>query len=137
MASTLEARHIQDHDEANTTMVPHWGYASRVLPCTSGEGTCEYLDAVYWMHDVSMTYTFVLWGVLLGILFAWVVLRGWRMGGPAQSMGTVVDKACEGINKVKRKYLLQDAPMKSVFGRVTRVQLLVLAVLCGYLTIFS
>lgn len=55
----LEPRHIQDHDAAASS-IPHWGYAGRVVPCDRDVGTCEYLDAVYWMHDVSMLYTFVL-----------------------------------------------------------------------------
>ncbi|GAB7365717.1 hypothetical protein MBLNU230_g7055t1 [Neophaeotheca triangularis] len=138
MAGThLEARHIQDHNAENITEVFHWGYATRVLPCTSGEGTCEYLDAVYWMHDVSMLYTFIMWGVILGILVMWVVLRGWRMGGVQQRMGGVIDSTCDAVNRAMRRWLLPDAPLKSVFGIVTRLQVVTLAVMLAYLLVFS
>lgn len=43
------------------------------------EGTCAYLDAVYWMHDVSMLYTFIMWGVLLEKAVFWITPRGWRI----------------------------------------------------------
>ena len=137
MATPLLVRHIQDHNEANTTSKPYWGYASRVLPCTSDQGTCEYLDAVYWMHTVSMTYTFIFWGVLLGILVAWVTIRGWRMGGPTQSVGSSFDKLCDAMSRARRRWLLSDAPMAWLFGRVSRLQVVVLACLLGYLLVFS
>ena len=95
LVSSLQARHIQDHDAANTTEEQHWGYPSRVVPCTNDPGSCEYLKGVYWMHDVSMLYTFILWGVILGILAVWVTIRGWRMGGPSQSVGSAFDKICD------------------------------------------
>jgi hypothetical protein len=138
MASAiLQARHIQDHDQANATMEHHWAYASRILPCTSGEGTCACLDAVYWMHDISMLYNAIMWGVLLGIAVVWLTLRGWRMGGPAQRVGGLVDRVCDGLQRAKRKWLLTDAPLASIFGRVTRLQVAVLATLLGYLLVFS
>lgn len=58
----VERSHIQDPDAAESE-VPHWGYASRVMPCVNDPGTCEYLDAVYWMHDVSMLYTYETYSV--------------------------------------------------------------------------
>ncbi|KAF2717813.1 putative FRE ferric reductase-like transmembrane component [Polychaeton citri CBS 116435] len=134
----LAVRHIQDHNEANTTLQPHWGYASRVLPCTNDKGTCEYLDAVYWMHDTSMLYSFILWGVILGILVLWPVIRGWRMGGPAQRVGGPLDALIDHIGTFTRRWLLPDAKMfRWIFGRVTRLQVTVLAVILAYLLIFS
>jgi NAD(P)H-flavin reductase len=118
-------------------MQPHWGYATRILPCTNDKGSCEYLDAVYWMHDVSMIYTAILWAVLLSILAVWLTLRGWRMGGPSERVGGVIDWACDGVQRAKRRWLLVDAPLKSVFGRVTRLQVAVLAAMLIYLIIFS
>ena len=132
----LQARHIQDHD-ADNEYIPYWGYASRVVPCENDAGSCEYLEAVYWMHEVSMLYTFILWGVLLGIAFVWMVVRGWRMGGPGMSMGTWFDRGVEGLVRWKRRWLIRDAPWRGVFGRVSRVQVMILAVLTGYLTVFS
>ncbi|KAK3075536.1 hypothetical protein LTR53_001066 [Teratosphaeriaceae sp. CCFEE 6253] len=135
------ARHIQDHDEANTTLQHHWGYASRVLPCTKDSGTCEYLDAVYSMHDTSMTYTFILWGVLLAVAVLWLFIRGWRMD---YADGRVNDGLFESLwaqlMRVRRRWLsvdVQDKASRWLFGRVSRLQLLILAVLLGYLSIFT
>ena len=132
----LHARHIQDHATAENS-ISYWGYASRVMPCTNDAGSCEYLAAVYWMHKVSMLYTFIMWGVLLGIAAVWLVYRGWRMGGPSHSMDTWFDNLADWIGHLRRKYLIQDTPMKWMFGQVSRLQLSILAVFTAYLTIFS
>jgi ferric-chelate reductase len=118
-------------------LVYHWGYGYEPLPCSSDKATCIYLDAVYVMHNVSMKYSFIMWGVILGILAVWVFLRGWRMGGPSYRIGSIIDKACDRAEKLKRKYLLKDAPLRSIFGRTTRLQVTILAVILGYLLIFS
>jgi hypothetical protein len=89
------------------------------------------------MHDISMLYNAIMWGVLLGIAVVWLTLRGWRMGGPAQRVGGLVDRLCDGLQRAKRKWLLTDAPLASIFGRVTRLQVAVLATLLGYLLVFS
>jgi hypothetical protein len=133
----LQRRHIQDHSAENITEVPYWGYPSRIVPCTNDHGTCEYLAAVYGMHETSMRYTFILWGVILGILVVWVTVRGWRMGGPSQSVGSRFDQACDAIGRLRRRWLLADMPKWSLFGRVSRLQVLVVAVLVAYLLIFS
>lgn len=137
LSGSLLVRHIQDHDAPNTTEEQHWGYPSRVVPCTKDEGSCEYLKAVYWMHDVSLLYTFILWGVILGILIAWVTIRGWWMGGPAQSVGSAVEKLRDSTQYLKRRFLLQDTPMRWLFGMISRLQVLILACLLAYLLIFS
>lgn len=138
MASHLLVRaHIQDHNEANTTLKHYWGYPSRVLPCTKDAGTCQYLDAVYAGHNTTMLYTFILWGVLLGLGIFWVTMRGWRMGGPAQRMDSFIDQCLDSMGRAKRRWLSSDAPGRRYFGRVSRLQVLILAVMCGYLLIFS
>lgn len=137
MSTNLLVRHIQDHVTANTTEEQHWGYPSRVVPCSNDRGSCEYLKGVYWMHDVSMLYTFILWGVLLGIAVVWVTIRGWRMGGPALSVGSYFDRLCDRINHLKRRWLLPDAPVKWLFGRVSRLQVLIFGCLLAFLLIFS
>ena len=60
-------RHIQDESLAKY-LEPHFGYPSRSRPCINDPGSCDYLDNVYWMHDVSMLYSYIMWGVILGIL---------------------------------------------------------------------
>jgi len=62
--TSLVRKHIADPANANSTIQEHWGYVQRILPCTNDAGSCEYLDAVYWMHDISMLYTFILWAVI-------------------------------------------------------------------------
>lgn len=130
------ARHIQDHNEANTTLKYYWGYASRVLPCTKDAGTCEYLDAVYGMHETSMLYTFILWAVIGGMLLIWAALRFRRMEVASQGRGGFIDDLCSHAEALKRS-LLPDAPMQCLFGRVSRLQAVVLAVMLGYLLVFS
>lgn len=132
----LYARHIQDHDSDNT-YVTYWGYPSRVLPCENDQGSCDYLEGMYWMHKVSMLYTFIMWGVLLGVAAVWLIIRGWRMGGSSQSMGTWFDKVADRLGHMKRRYLIQDTPLKWAFGRTSRLQVAIVTVLSAYLTIFS
>lgn len=144
----MERRHIQNESEA-TLLIPHWGYADRVYPCTSDTGTCEYLDAVYWMHDVSMLYTFIMWIALAGIFALWIMLRFMKPAriatesktGEKLSLSTSdsIDNAfyrgTRAFASSTRHYLLPESPIR-FFGHVTRLQLLILAILVGYLAIF-
>jgi hypothetical protein len=145
MSSFLQPRaHIQ-HADSNSTLEPHWGYSSRVLPCTNDAGSCEYLDAVYWMHDTSMLYTFILWAVIGGLLMIAIVLRMLSPASPIARQGA--EKECStSSSSYYRAWRANQASMKrhllpesfvSLFGNVTRLQLLVLAILLCYLLIFS
>lgn len=143
------ARHIQDHDAASSS-VPHWGYVGRIVPCTNDAGSCAYLDAVYDAHDVGMAYTGILWLTLGGIIFAWALLR--HLGRPdSVSTSIVIDKekqtpvyarpgglrrARHSLAALTRRFLLPDA-VRAIFGRTTRLQVLVLAALTGYLAVWS
>ena len=142
-------QHIQDHDAAET-LEPHWGYADRVLPCVVDEGSCEYLDSVYGAHDIGMIYTGILWLTIGGIIFGWALLR--NVGRPDNlTQVRVLDSEKQttnahrpgGIRRARlaaaafiRRYLLPDAA-RVLFGRTTRFQVLVLAALCAYLTIWT
>jgi hypothetical protein len=75
MESFVSKRHIADAATSNSTIQPHWGYVVRILPCTNDAGSCEYLDAVYWMHDISMLYTFILWAAIGFVLISVATLR--------------------------------------------------------------
>ena len=136
-ANMIAPRHMAMDLPDGGYMVPHWGYGDEPLPCTSDEGTCKYLNGVYVMHDLSMKYSFIMWGVLLGIAAVWVIIRGWRMGGPAQRVGGVIDTICNSLERAKRRWLLKDAPLRYFFGRTTRLQVAILAIMLGYLLIFS
>jgi ferric-chelate reductase len=145
--SIFARQHIQDHAAA-TNVVYHWGYASRVVPCANDAGSCAYLDAVYWMHDVSMLYTFIMWAVIGGLLGIFVFLRIIKPSSCQQP--SLVDgseqqsayaessfyRAWRGILAFFRRRLLPEGFTK-IFGRVTRLQVLILAIICGYLTIFT
>lgn len=152
MASTmndLAARHIQDASTASA-LEPHWGYADRVLPCTNDPGSCKYLDVVYAAHDLGMYYIGIIWITIFGILLFWAFGRHFLRSHPSgvalpakASTGEAVNKRPAAIHRFAaavpsyaRRYLLPDAN-RFIFGRVTRAQVLTLAVLVGYLTIWS
>jgi predicted ferric reductase len=138
--STLDTRaHIQNLTAAKT-LEPHWGYADRAVPCTNDAGSCAYLDVVYSAHDRGMLYTGILWSTFGAILFIWVILR--HFNEPTTSPSLVVPRSV-GFRKLRvslavfsRTYLLPDA-VRMLFGRTTRLQVLVLTALAGYLLIFS
>ncbi|RSL64375.1 hypothetical protein CEP53_004092 [Fusarium sp. AF-6] len=136
----LGARHIQNMSEAKT-LEPHWGYADRAVPCTNDQGSCEYLDLVYYAHDLGMLYMGIFWGTILAILFVWGIVR--HVGRPSAppAFSNLNPKA--GFAKVRRsiaamtrKYLLPDAA-RVIFGRTTRLQVVIMLTLMGYLTIWS
>lgn len=152
----ITGRMIQNFTDANASQLePHWGYADRILPCTSDAGSCAYLDVVYHSHDLSMLYTGIIWSSILGILLIWGIAR--RLTPPrsadqyeylplppeenAKSQGQF--HTIGGVEKLKRtvasfrtKYLLPDFAPR-VLGHVTRLQVLILLILAGYLAIFS
>lgn len=133
----LESRHIQDHNEANTTEIHYWAYPDRVLPCTSDKGTCAYLDAVYWMHKTSMLYTFIMWAVFGGCLLFCLWLRYAKSMSRKSDIQTPVKRAVGAIGALGRRWSLPESPGRWFFGRVTMLQVAVLLTLSAYLLIFS
>lgn len=133
MNALFPRQHIQDHSSANTY---YWGYAARVLPCTRDEGTCEYLEAIYGMHETSMLYSFIMWGVILGVLALWAMIRVWRAGRASHGAGALLFELADKISPWKRK-LLPDTPFRWLFGRVSRLQVVTLGVILAYLLVFS
>lgn len=141
-SSLIARQHIQDHNSAQNEKY-YWGYPSRVLPCTNDKGSCEYLDGVYWMHTVSMLYTFIMWAVIGGILLIIVLsrlLRPHRKAGEhnmdrIQRQGFLY-RSWRSFASGARRYLLVES-LPKLFPNTTRFQIVVLATLCGYLTIFS
>ncbi|KID98488.1 ferric-chelate reductase, partial [Metarhizium majus ARSEF 297] len=137
----VEPRHIQNHSEASDTQA-HWGYPDRVVPCKNDAGSCAYLDVVYLAHDLGMLYMGILWATIFGVIFLWVLLR--RASRPAVQGTSQASKSDQGaLSKlrkttavVSRRFLLRDAN-HFLFGRTTRFQVAVLALLSGYLFIWS
>lgn len=142
----LGRRHIQNMSEA-TSVTHHWGYADRAVPCTNDPGSCQYLDVVYHSHDLGMLYTGIIWATILGILFLWAIYSyskygsgnamieasGMEDSSPPQSCLTRIQAS---VATYTRQYLLPDC-IRPVFGRTTRLQVLVLVTLTGYLTVFT
>ncbi|KAF2261450.1 hypothetical protein CC78DRAFT_470326 [Lojkania enalia] len=142
MNHNLVARHIQDHSSAENEKY-YWGYPSRVVPCTNDPGSCEYLDGVYWMHTVSMLYTFILWAVIGGILLIIVLGRLVKPHKRALTYGVQENEKQDFVYRIwrstastSRRYLLPES-FPRLFPNTTRLQILILAALCVYLTIFS
>jgi hypothetical protein len=130
-------RHIQDHTNASSEIY-YWGYATRVFPCTNDKGSCEYLDAVYWMHTVSMLYTFIMWAVIGGILLFFVL---GRLFGPHRKNSrhpkqSYLYRSYRSVSTAGRRYLLPESYPK-LFPNTTRLQVLILAIIVVYLTVFS
>lgn len=134
---SLVPRHIQDHNEANTTTKHYWAYPSRTLPCTSDAGTCEYLAAVYGMHETSMLYTFILWAVIGGCLAFCFWLHYAKTIARKASIQTPLKRGLGAIGAFGRRWLLPESPGRWFFGRVTMLQVAILLTLSAYLLIFS
>lgn len=142
----LTVRHIQNMSEASS-LQHHWGYADRAIPCTNDAGSCAYLDVVYHSHDLSMLYCGIMWATILGLLLVWAlyhcssskskeVLEPVSKGEqPHVSLGTV-ERIKVSLASYRRQYLL-DEFARPIFGRTTRMQILVLATLTGYLIVFT
>lgn len=145
--NALAARHIQNMSEASS-LEPHWGYANRAVPCTNDKGSCEYLDVVYRSHDLGIWYTGIFWATVGGILFLWGIGRRLlpsqqadqqlplRSEEQARVGQSTVQRLKNSISSYRRQYFLPEA-FRPVFGRTTRLQVVILLTLTGYLTIWS
>ncbi|KAK4170457.1 putative ferric reductase transmembrane component [Cladorrhinum sp. PSN259] len=149
--SLLRRQHIQNFSAASE-LEPHWGYADRVVPCTNDKGSCEYLDVVYGAHDRGMIYTGIFWLTILGILLVWGLAR--RIFPAREPVDDLISqlsqngessqrrqpsffsRSCRAISSTLRRYLLPNS-VRTLFGHTTRLQVLILAVLISYLTIWS
>ena len=109
----------------------------------------QYLDAVYSEHDLGMTYTFILWAVIGGILLLWLLGRKLfplsRVTTPSKQQlleesrprQTTFYRLGTSIRALSRRHLLRETVGASIFGHTTRLQVLILAILIAYLTIFT
>ncbi|KAI1402474.1 ferric reductase NAD binding domain-containing protein [Hypoxylon fuscum] len=150
MENHLAARHIQNFSEASS-LEKHWGYVDRAVPCTNDAGSCAYLDQVYGSHDLSMLYSGILWATIGGILLLWTIGRRVFSSPRADEVptGSATDNERQAVKTISRRsrirmtaealvrrYLLPDS-VRFVFGRTTRLQVLILAALAAYLLAFS
>ncbi|KAL4723494.1 hypothetical protein ACLX1H_009129 [Fusarium chlamydosporum] len=147
LMNSLGARHIQNMSEA-TSLEPHWGYADRALPCVKDVKTCQYLDLVYSGHDFSMLFVGIFWAITIGVLFTWALGRKiWP--SPKADEFLIVDSEKVASSTTSRQsrirrtvasyirsYLLPDS-IRRIFGRTTRLQVSLLAIISAYLIIAS
>ncbi|KAJ5919444.1 hypothetical protein N7466_010387 [Penicillium verhagenii] len=135
----LNTRHIQNFSAASK-LEPHWGYADRALPCTSDAGTCAYLDVVYTSHDQGVLYSGIMWCVIGGISLVWAIFHQVSKTATPSIRATSevprLRRVQQTFASFSRQYLLPDAA-HAVFGRTTRLQVLILAFLVTYLLVFS
>ncbi|KAI1190238.1 ferric reductase like transmembrane component-domain-containing protein [Nemania serpens] len=137
------SRHIQDWSEADYTE-PHWGYYSRVRPCKNDPGTCDYLNQVYNSHDLGILYSGILWSTILGIIFILAMGRRiWTSSRADLSLSGSINARKSSVTRLRRTFsasarslLLPDAA-RPIFGRTTRLQVLILAALAAYLSVWS
>ncbi|EXJ64808.1 hypothetical protein A1O7_01146 [Cladophialophora yegresii CBS 114405] len=146
-SSMLVSRHIQNISEAKY-LQPHWGYPNRALPCTNDPGSCEYLDVVYHSHDLGMLYCGIIWATIGGILLVWAIGRHLfppldteqsrllTMESQRTDNKHYIHRLKDSVAALCRHYLLSES-LRAIFGRTTRLQVLVLLTLTGYLTVFS
>lgn len=125
--------HIQDWS-VDSEVRTHWGYADRQMPCTNDPGSCEYLDEVYGAHDRGMIYVGVLWLTIVAILAVWGLGR--LLSSKDEGRNGGISRLTRAASSSLRKYLLADC-LRSIFGRTTRFQVMVLGVLTAYLTIWT
>ncbi|KAI1371389.1 ferric reductase NAD binding domain-containing protein [Hypoxylon crocopeplum] len=148
MENQLAARHIQNFSEASS-LEKHWGYVDRAVPCTNDAGSCAYLDQVYGSHDLSMLYSGILWAIIGGVLLLWTIGRRVFPSPRAdevapdtvdnERLAKMIDRRSRlrrTAATVTRRYLLPDS-VRLIFGRTTRLQVLTMTALAGYLLIFS
>ncbi|KAE8148900.1 ferric reductase like transmembrane component-domain-containing protein [Aspergillus avenaceus] len=145
----LSPRHAHDIPSSGAGVEQHWGYYNRQLPCTSDAGKCAYLDVDYHAHDLSVLYSAILWAVILGIVFL-CFIGHYCNPIMRKSTSSCVGKEGENehggqstlyrfrrsIGSLYHRHFLRES-LTFIFGRTTRFNILILAILAGYLTIFS
>ncbi|PIG89444.1 ferric-chelate reductase [Aspergillus arachidicola] len=144
----LSPRHA-DIPDSGPGVEHHWGYLNRQLPCTSGAEKCAYLDTVYHSHDLSVLYSAILWATILGIVLLCFIghycnpISRKSTSSCVQKEGEIEHRSQSSFYRMRRslgsiyhRYFVQES-LTFIFGRTTRFNILVLAILAGYLIIFS
>ncbi|KAG7102791.1 Ferric reductase transmembrane component 4 like protein [Verticillium longisporum] len=153
---------MADGAEVETTQIWHYGYHPRTLPCTADQANCDYLDALWEANDLGMVYSGILWLIAGAVLLLVAVGRRSLLSRRTRPFvftttsdksedesapltatehskspsPAVVSRPLRAAAATARSYLLPDS-IRFIFGRTTRLQVLILAILVVYLTIFS
>ncbi|GIJ92337.1 hypothetical protein Asppvi_011318 [Aspergillus pseudoviridinutans] len=139
--------HSMDIPNSGPGVEHHWGYYNRQLPCTSDKGKCAYLDTVYHSHDLSILYSAILWGVILGVLLLCALRRLIRVRRTSHTSSqdaetekiqpqSFIYRCQQSLKSAYHRHLLRGY-LPSVFGHTTGFNILLLLILTAYLTIFS
>lgn len=142
----LSPRHSSHEIVEGGNYTYHWGYFTRQVPCTSDPGACAYLDTVYHGHDVSVMYSAIMWGVILGILLllfiahycnpiARSITKSNATECPRRGQSTLY-RVSRMFGSIYHRHFLREA-LTPIFGHTTRFNILLLAIIIGYLTIFT
>ncbi|KAF1993568.1 hypothetical protein P154DRAFT_449822 [Amniculicola lignicola CBS 123094] len=83
-----------------------------------------------------MLYTFILWAVIGGILLFFILARLFRPNRKAEQKQGFLYRSWRSFAAGSRRYLLPES-FPQLFPNTTRLQVLILAIICIYLTIFS
>lgn len=96
-----------------------------------------------------MLYSFILWAVICGILLLWVLGRHLfplsrvtssskqQLLEDSRPRQNAFYRLGTSIKAFSRRYLLPESIWTPVFGHTTRLQVLILTILIGYLTVFT
>ncbi|KJX92241.1 ferric reductase like transmembrane component like protein [Zymoseptoria brevis] len=143
----MNKRHTQDYANASA-LEPYWGYLPKVVPCTNDPGTCDYLDVVYSTHAQGILFVGIMWIVFGSLVFFYGIGRRFvpaRHSLPSKTTGeqlqqqrqSFLHRAATATSSSLRRHVLKETPLRSIFGRTTRLQVAILAFLVTYLTIFT
>ncbi|KAJ1323693.1 ferric-chelate reductase [Microdochium nivale] len=127
----------------NTTQIYYYGYSPRTWPCKSDANTCAYFEELWSGNDRGLLYSGILWALAgISLLVAGVIRRALLARSTRSILSTAAAAEKQRPSRMRaaaavaRHHLLPDAA-HFLFGRTTRLQVLILAVLVTYLTIFS
>ncbi|KAK5064399.1 hypothetical protein LTR84_000232 [Exophiala bonariae] len=145
LPSLLRRQHMQDHASAES-LKPHWGYADQVVPCANDVPSCAYLEVVYDGHDYSVLFIGIMWAIFGGLLFLYAIgrrlipsrrnLESGKEGETFSIRQHPVTRLTMALRASIRHYLLPES-IRSIFGRTTRLQVVILLALTSYVTIVS
>lgn len=123
------------------------------MPCTNDPGSCAYLNEVYNSHDKGMLASGIFWAIFGGTFIVWgIYMRVFRDSYNNQTEKYSPGEATEQKKTTRKRSLLVHLSLvfasqsrrlllpdffRPIFGRTTRFQVLNLAIISGYLLVWS
>lgn len=104
------------------------------------------MDEVYAAHDQGMVFVAIMWAVFLALIFGYGLAR--RLAPPGMTYApkdgeqtsmrqSTSHRLMASTSAALRRYTTIETPLRKLFGRTTRLQVLILAALSAYLIVFS